>query len=149
MNDNKEAYQRVVLAAQKEIGVRESHVPNGGKRVLEYLHYTGISKPEKWCAAWVSFVFGQAGFDAPKTAWSPSLFPASRTVSKAGPGMILGIYYPSLKRIAHCGIIEEVKNDWVYSIEANTNIAGSREGDGVYRRKRHVRSIYRFADWCK
>lgn len=46
-------------------------------------------------------------------------------------------------------IVTHVKNDLVYSIEGNTNVNGSREGDGVYRRVRHVRSIYRFADWLK
>lgn len=144
---NDGAYQRVVAAAQKEIGTREGNVQNTGKRVAEYLRYTGIKVPEKWCAAWVSFVFGQAGYAAPKTAWSPALFPASRQVKKAGPGMVLGIYYASLKRIAHVGIVEEVKNDWIFSIEGNTNVSGSREVDGVYRRTRHIRSIHRFADW--
>lgn len=140
---------RVVAAAQKEIGTREGTVPNAGKKVSEYLRYVGIERPEKWCAAWVSYVFGQAGYEAPKTAWSPALFPAARSVKEAGPGIVLGIYYPSLKRIGHCGIVEAVKGDWVYSIEGNTNVQGSRDGDGVYRRVRHVRSIHRFADWLK
>lgn len=144
-----EAYMRVVAAAQKELGVKEGVVPNTGKRVSEYLRYTGINSPDKWCAAWVSFVFGQAGFSVPITAWSPALFPASRQVKKAAPGIVLGIYFTSLKRIAHCGIVYGVKNDWVFSIEGNTNVSGSREGDGVYRRTRHIRSIHRFADWCK
>lgn len=146
---NEEAYQPVVAAAQKEIGVREGDVQNTGKRVSEYLRYVGINRPDKWCAAWVSFVFGQVGYSTPKTAWSPALFPASRQVAKAKPGLVLGIYYASLKRIAHCGIVEQVKNDWVFSVEGNTNVNGSREGDGVYRRTRHIRSIHRFADWCK
>lgn len=149
MSEYGSSYQRVVVAAQIEIGTREYGGQNSGKKVSEYLRYTGIHTPAKWCAAWVSFVFKQAGYSEPKTAWSPALFPISRSVRKAEPGVLLGIYYPLLKRIAHCGIVEEVKNDWVYSIEGNTNIAGSREGDGVYRRKRHIRSIHRFADWCK
>lgn len=143
------ADQRVVAAAQREIGTREGDVPNAGKKVSEYLRYTGIRRPEKWCAAWVSYVFGQAGYAEPKTAWSPALFPAARSVKEARPAMVLGIYYPALKRIGHCGIVEAVRNDWVYSIEGNTNVEGSREGDGVYRRVRHVRSIHRFADWVK
>lgn len=146
---NDGAYQRIVAAAKKETGTRESDVPNGGKKVSAYLRYVGISIPAPWCAAWVSFVFGEAGYSAPKTAWSPALFPAKRLVKEAKPGLILGIYYPALKRISHCGIVAEVRNDWVYSIEGNTNVSGSREGDGVYRRMRHVRSIYRFANWVE
>lgn len=143
------AYQRVVAAAQKEIGTREGNVRNGGEKVSAYLRHVGIRVPEKWCAAWVSYVFGQAGYAAPKTAWSPDLFPTARSVKEARPGTVLGIYYSSLRRIGHCGVVERLKNDWVYSIEGNTNVKGSREGDGVYRRVRHMRSIHRFSDWVK
>lgn len=144
-----EAYQRIVAAAQKETGAREGHVPNTGPEVSVYLGYVGLKTPAPWCAAWVSYVFGQAGYSSPKTAWSPDLFPAKRCVKTARPGLILGIYYPALKRIAHCAIVERVSGSWCMSIEGNTNINGSREGDGVYRRTRHIRSIHRFADWLK
>lgn len=143
------AYQRIVAAARKETGVREGHVPNTGEKVSVYLRYVGINYPAPWCAAWVSYVFGQAGYSAPKTAWSPDLFPAKRSFKAARPGLVLGIYYPALKRIAHCGIVERVSGDWCFSIEGNTNVNGSREGDGVYRRRRHKRSIYSYADWIK
>jgi len=33
------------------------------------------------------------------------------------------------------------------TIEANTNISGSREGEGVYRKRRRVKTIYRMANW--
>ena len=143
------ADQRIVAAARKEIGTREGSLPNNGDKVSAYLRYTGIRSPAKWCAAFVSYVFGQAGYPAPKTAWSPDLFPAKRLVRQPRPGVVLGIYFGSLKRIAHCGIVEAVKGSWVFSIEGNTNLQGSREGDGVYRRMRHVRSIYRFAEWSR
>ncbi|WP_316817981.1 peptidoglycan-binding protein [Pedobacter nyackensis] len=142
-------YLAIIAAARKEEGVYESDVPNSGERIAQYLRYVGIKTPAPWCAAWVSFVFGEAGYSAPKTAWSPDLFPAKRLVKAVRPGIVFGVYYPSLKRIAHCGIVEEVRNNWVFSMEGNTNVNGSREGDGVYRRTRHVRSINRFADWVK
>jgi hypothetical protein len=147
LNDG--AYRRIVDAARKETGVREGNVPNTGPKVSEYLHYVGINHPAPWCAAWVSYVFGQAGYNAPKTAWSPDLFPAKRSLKAPRSGFVLGIYFPALKRIAHCGIVEQVKDDLVYSIEGNTNGNGSREGDGVYRRIRHKRSIHRYSDWTK
>lgn len=140
-------HQRLVAAARKEIGTREGTVANAGAKVSAYLRYTGIRFPAPWCAAWVSYVFGQAGHQAPKTAWSPDLFPVARQVKEAAPGLVLGVYFPALKRIAHCGIVEQVQNDWVGSIEGNTNLKGSREGDGVYRRMRHRRSIYCYANW--
>ncbi|MEJ2883302.1 hypothetical protein [Pedobacter sp. GR22-6] len=62
-------------------------------------------------------------------------------------GLVLGIYFPSLKRIGHVGLVEYVKGDYIHSIEANTNVIGSREGDGVYRKIRHRRTIYKYSDW--
>lgn len=144
---NDEAHQRIVAAARKEIGTREGSVPNTGKRVEGYLGYVGIRYAAPWCAAFVSYVHAQAGYKAPKTAWSPDLFPAKRLVREARPGVVLGIYFDSLKRIAHCGIVVEVKGSWVFSVEGNTNLNGSREGDGVYKRQRHKRSIRCYADW--
>jgi hypothetical protein len=135
----------VIETAKKEIGVRES-AENAGPRVDQYNAYVGLKKAP-WCASFVSWCFGQAGYSQPRTAWSPSLFPTDRLAKNPVAGMVLGIYFEHLKRIGHCGVVEEVKNDWVYSIEGNTNLKGSREGDGVHRRIRHVRSIHRFANW--
>lgn len=137
--------EKVVAVAQSQIGVLESS-ENSSPKVDAYNAYVGLKKVA-WCASFVSWCFGQAGYPQPRTAWSPSLFPANRMIHNPLRGMILGIYFPGLKRIAHCGIVENVKNDWVHSIEGNTNVSGSREGDGVYRRLRHKRSIYRYADW--
>ena len=139
--------QRIVAAARKEIGTCEGDVPNAGPKVSQYLRYAGVKTAAPWCAAWVSYVFGQAGYAEPKTAWSPALFPAKRSVAEARPGLVLGIYYPSLKRIGHCGIVERVYGDWCMSIEGNTGNGNERDGDGVWRKMRHRRSIYRFANW--
>lgn len=147
--DNDGDYLRIVATARKEIGTREGNVPNSGPKVSEYLRYVGINFPAPWCAAWVSYVFGEAGYSKPKTPWSPDLFPLARQVKTPRPGHVLGIYFTALKRIGHCGIVEKLQNDWCFSIEGNTNLNGTREGDGVYRRIRHIRSIYRFADWTE
>lgn len=142
-----EDYERIIRIAAKEIGVVEGARQNDGKRIREYLGYCYIKSHAAWCAAYLSFCFGQAGYKQPRTAWSPSLFPASRLVKEPKPGVVYGIYFASLKRIAHCGLVEFVKNDLVYGLEGNTNLAGSREGDGVFRKIRHKRTIYRYADW--
>ena len=144
-----EAYQRVLTAAQKEVGVREGRVANTGTRVSEYLRYVGFKTPQPWCAAWVSYVFKQAGFGAPRTAWSPALFPQSRQVREPAPGVVFGIYYAALGRVGHCGVVERLAGDWVYSIEGNTGSRNERDGDGVWRKLRHRRSIRCYADWLK
>jgi hypothetical protein len=140
--------KKVILLARAELGVREATGNNDGKRVEQYLACAGLKKGQPYCAAFVSFIFQQAGFDAPRTGWSPALFPKDRLVKAVVPGNVFGIYLPALKKIGHCGFIENSRGDWLGTIEANTNIDGSREGDGVYRRMRHKRTIHRMADWC-
>lgn len=61
--------------------------------------------------------------------------------------MVMGIYFPSKGRIAHCGIVTAVKGEWIESTEGNTNVAGSREGDAVMKKLRHKRTIAKYADW--
>lgn len=138
---------RILAIARKELGVRELTGNNDGAQVERYLAYVGLKKGAAWCAAYVSWVYGQAGYIAPRTGWSPALFPASRQVASAVPGTVFGIWFPSLKRIAHCGFIERLQGDFVQTIEGNTNLNGSREGQGVYRRLRHKRTISKYSDW--
>jgi len=138
---------RILAIARKELGVRELTGKNDGVQVERYLAYVGLKKGNPYCAAYVSWVYGQAGYIAPRTGWSPALFPASRQVASAVPGTVFGIWFPSLKRIAHCGFVERLQGDFIQTIEANTNVEGSREGDGVYRRLRHKRTISKYANW--
>ena len=143
----KEEPNQIIAIAEKELGVHEATGNNDGKRVESYLKYVDCSKGAPWCAAFVSWVFHQAGYDKPRTAWSPDLFPSRLSVTVVKPGLVLGIYFKDLGRIAHCGIVTGSRGDWVSSIEGNTNVSGSREGDGVYRKLRHIKTINRFADW--
>ncbi|MCD0490559.1 peptidoglycan-binding protein [Pedobacter sp. MC2016-14] len=137
----------IVKLALNEIGVHEYSNRNDGKRVAEYQHAGNCRKGDPWCACFCSWVYQQAGYPGPRTGWSPDLFPARRLRKKAMPADLYGIYFPALGRIAHCGILTKLSGDWCTGIEGNTNPGGSREGDGVYRRMRHKRSISRFADW--
>ena len=140
-----EKVARLLAIARKEIGVRETS-ENSGPRVDEYNKYVGLKKA-KWCASFVSWCHGQAGLAAPRTAWSPSLFPKDRIATEAMPGLVMGMYFDQLKRIAHCGIVERLQGDFIVSIEGNTNVNGGREGDGVFRKIRHRHTIHTYADW--
>lgn len=137
----------LVKIAQGELGLREKTGRNDGERIAEFLITVGLKKPEPWCAAFISWVFAEAGFDQPRSGWSPDLFPVSRLARSALPGNVIGIYFPEKKRIAHVGLIEKEDGDWLVSLEGNTNLTGSREGDGVYRKRRHRKSIYKISDW--
>lgn len=139
--------ERIVDIARRELGVKELTGYNDGLRVEAYLSCTGLKKGFPWCASYVSWVYQQAGYDEPRSAWSPDLFPKARLTKSPMVGDIIGIYFPGLKRIAHVGIVERIDGDWSVSLEGNTNINGSRNGDGVYRRRRHLKTIYQFANW--
>ncbi|QEK50703.1 CHAP domain-containing protein [Pedobacter aquae] len=141
---------------RKEIGTKEKSNRNDGSQVESYLKYTGHNKGAPWCAAFVSWCLGQAAINNPRTAWSPALLPAKRIIwkntwqkEKTQPqaGDVFGIWYASKKRIAHCGFIDAWGESIVITVEGNTNEAGSREGDGVYRKRRLKRTLYAVADW--
>ncbi|MBB6237538.1 hypothetical protein HDC90_002160 [Pedobacter sp. AK013] len=139
--------EKLLQIAKNEIGVHEVSGHNDGPRVVAYLHYAGAEEGSPWCAAFVSWVFGQAGYAAPRTPWSPALFPQGKRTAQINPATVFGIYFSHLKRIGHCGLVERQQGDWLITIEGNTNIAGSREGDGVYRKRRPLKAIRYFADW--
>ena len=140
---------KIVGIAISQIGVREATGNNDGVQVEAFLKVTNLPKGNPWCAAFVSWVFKQSGFIKPRTAWSPGLFPTARHTLSPKSADILGIYSLKLKRIAHCGLVERRQNNWIISVEGNTNIDGSREGDGVYRKWRHIRTISKFEEWVK
>lgn len=174
-----------------QIGIREEG-HNRGKAVEAYLTYAGLAKGNPWCAAFVCWVFGQAGIDNPRTGWSPALFKSNRVIweraksisglrknidrpdyqlqiarsrskltSRNSPvylkasapeepatpqtGDVFGIYFPEKGRIAHVGFIDQWDGTWLITVEGNTNYSGSSEGDGVYRKRRLLSSIYKVA----
>lgn len=141
--------KRLIAIATQELGVREQSGNNDGPRVEEYLKYIGLGKGHAWCAGYVSWVYGKAGFPRPRTGWSPALFPVNRQVKVPLAGDVFGIYFPALRRIAHAGLVTGKKGDWILSLEGNTNFRGGREGDGVYAKRRHVRTIARYANWLR
>lgn len=142
-----ELQTKILDIAQSQLGIREATGKNDGAAVEAYLSYTGNKKGEPWCASFVSWVYGKAGLGQPKTAWSPALFPLARQTLHPLPADVFGIYFPSLKRVAHGGLVEASIGNWVQTIEGNTNAEGAREGDGVYRKLRHKRTIAVYANW--
>ncbi len=147
---------RVKRFYDSQVGVREQGT-NAGKKVEAYLAYVGLGKGHAWCAAFVCWVYEQAGIPNPRTAWSPSLFPSSKVIwrnqaglslknqKKPRRGDVFGIYYRDKKRIAHAGFIDQWQDKWIITVEGNTNPDGYREGDGVYRKKRLISSVYSVA----
>lgn len=139
----------IVDTYTSQLGVREATGHNDGYDVEKYLSSTGLGKGFAWCAAFVNWVHRECGYAGPRAAaaWSPAWFPTSRLVTDPRPGDVFGIYFPSKGRIAHVGFIDKWEGNRAHTVEGNTNAAGSREGDGVYRKIRLQSQINKVARW--
>lgn len=140
-----------------QIGVREATGKNDGKEVEMYLRNAGLGKGYAWCAAFVKWCFNQCGITPPISAWSPSCHNRNNVVMMYGryqkkpiAGDVFTIWNIKLKRIAHTGFFHRQINSTIYeTVEGNTNDGGSREGDGVYLRRRSINATYSITRWTE
>ncbi len=150
---NEDKSNLIIAIASKELDVREATGNNDGKRVEEYLRYTNLGKGHEWCAAFVSWCYGQAGLPVPRNPWSPALFPKAKVYWRSGEKVnalksenvkanVFGVYGVKAKRINHVGLVKEIANDYLITIEGNSN-------DRVESRRRHLKTVYALADWVK
>ncbi|HEY8928581.1 MAG TPA: CHAP domain-containing protein [Mucilaginibacter sp.] len=139
-----------------EVGVREKTGRNDGVMVETYLRYCALSKGNPWCASFVCWSFGRAGIPNPKSGYCPDLFTTSHVIYKRSSkspnktpqqGDVWGLYFPEKGRVAHVGFVDDWQDKYVITVEGNTNEKGSREGDGVYRKRRLIKSIYIVANY--
>lgn len=143
--------EAVLLVARDEVGVREEG-RNRGPRVDEYLRCAGLDPergPFAWCAAFVYWCFEQASRicvrknPLPRTANVHRLWrraPVAWRASEPQPGSIFLMERDKLH--GHAGIVVGRRGlVTLDTIEGNTNVAGSREGDGVYSRSRDIDEI--------
>ncbi|WP_270089149.1 CHAP domain-containing protein [Sphingobacterium sp. SYP-B4668] len=142
---------RIIAIAKAELGVQEATGRNDGNRVEQYLAYTHLGKGYAWCAAFVSWCYGQAGLPAPRNPWSPALFPKTKVYWQSGKWMrgrkdrveaadLFGIYGQGTGRIDHTGLIQWWEGNYLITVEGNSN-------DRVESRRRHLRTVYALADW--
>ncbi len=134
-----------------QVGMREQPAgSNWGPQVGKYLRSVNVKMPAAWCAAFVHYCLDSAGIKNNITAWSPTAHNAKyvvyfgrRLIEEPKPGDVFTLYFPKMKRIAHTGFYHRRVNSSVYqSVEGNTNEAGSREGDGVYKKYRSYNATY-------
>jgi hypothetical protein len=156
--ESQDCREKVVTTAESQLYVRELTGRNDGLEVKKYLEVTGLGEGYPWCAAFVSWVFVEAGVTAPHSARVVDWFKTNivyerewkKTTVLPEKGMVIGLYYSNLGRYGHIGIVAEkspgqLRN--VVTIEGNTNAAGSREGQGVYRKIRPWKTIAVMADY--
>jgi len=159
---------RPVDIALKYEGIREVGGANRGPEVERFLRT--VKKPPglAWCAAFVCTCvleayqrnYNDAGnvgpipektLPIPLTAGVMALWALAPVNRRTGPrpGAIFIIdkgLGSSGARIGHTGFVVSVEGQHILTIEGNTSMAGSRDGDGVYRGKRRLGTILGFLD---
>ncbi|MBK3516717.1 CHAP domain-containing protein [Carboxylicivirga marina] len=140
----------------EQLDVREV-TANSSPMIDTYLQSVGFDYPVPWCAAFVSWNLNQLDVDNPNSAWSPS-FARDKDViwRNKTRGIqpkcsdVVTFYYARLKRVGHVGFfIKESKSGYFITIEGNTNGGGSREGDGVYMKKRPPGKVFAISRYIK
>lgn len=154
--DKSEVRYKLVQNLETQLKVREV-TPNKGPMVDLYLHSVGINQPAAWCAAFVSYNLQQLKIPNPKSAWSPDyakpkdlIYKSKGIKGKPQTGDVVTYYYTNLGRVGHVGFyVTRDKDGYMITIEGNTNGGGSREGDGVYKKKRDFSKAYAISRYIK
>lgn len=118
-----------------ELGYRE-----GKNNSNKYASIAGHKNNEAWCGTFLIAGFRKNQMKlGNESAYTPSLLSSLSSLEVDGPrvGAIAFLYFPSLRRIAHAGIVESVRSDGRFvTIEGNTDVAGGRSGGRVMRKVR-------------
>ncbi|WP_406529961.1 CHAP domain-containing protein [Streptomyces sp. I8-5] len=134
---------RVVAIAVDEVGYREEIVNGYSTNVQKYsTAVPGLewSQGRPWCQTFQAWIFHEAGIPelAPSTASCRAAIGwfTERGRFSSYPGVGAQVFYRTAEGM-HVGIVTRYDADCVETIEGNTNDSGSREGDGVYWKRRN------------
>ena len=142
--------QQIIAEAHKWIGVKET-AWNSGPEIDKWLARVHCKPGAPWCVAFawcmlddachtlnltnplrpVAGVFSLMDMAKASKAWS----------AEPGPGFIFGIDHgldAQGHHIGHCGIVCEVAQLHLVTLEGNTNEVGSREGNAVALKTRRI-----------
>jgi hypothetical protein len=160
---------KALQVATTQVGVREDpRRPNRGPQVDAYLRSVGLDPAgaHPWCAAFVYWCFERAA-ERVRTPnplvrsasvlehWTQGPLAGARTVTAEAaaadpflvkPGFVFVI--DAGRGRGHMGLVERAGPGTCVSIEGNTNLAGTREGVGVFRRTtRRLSDVTGFLDY--
>jgi hypothetical protein len=151
----KSLVEKALVVAGKEVGVREIN-HNHGKRVEEYLASCGLGGGAPWCAAFVNFCIEEAARQLKtsepwhRTAGCDEIKAWARRndilFERPEPGDVF-LHFSRPDDASHTGFVVSVDGGQFDTIEGNTNIGGSREGIGVFKRTRSNSNAYKFVRW--
>lgn len=150
------AEMALIAEAIKYVGTVE-YPPhsNRGPEIDYWLQQVRSPLGSPWCAAFVWSMGKQAvgvSWPVPRTGRVQDMVDWARPLNIIHEHPRLGdlvvLYFRSLSRYAHVGIVTAVHGDVCDTIEGNTNPSGGREGYGVFRRTRRAGPTVRFLRWA-
>ena len=128
----------------------------------------GWMRGQAWCAYFVKLVLKKCDIENTISGWSPSSYNKKdviytdkefKTTYSKGDVLILSLSYDKFKNssgrykgIGHTGVVIEIKETSLVSVEGNTNDAGTRDsrtGDGVYKKVRPLSKNTHITRWKK
>lgn len=143
---------RALLIAQRFVGTREER-KNSGPDIDQWLQWVHQAPGAPWCAAFVHACYKMAASELgtgnpwPKTASVWGMWNAVPDLWKSDiPSEGAVFVHITTENTGHTGFVVSVGDGYIATCEGNTNDEGSREGDGVYLRKRPLGYVDGFID---
>ena len=157
--------------ASSYVGIVEKGGNNQGFSNLEFekdIKEVGWGKGQAWCSYFVMLLFKKCSIPNDITGWSPSTYNKKdviftdkefKTTYSSGDLLVLSLSYDKFKKnparykgIGHTGVVIDIRENAIVSIEGNTNDAGTRDsrtGDGVYKKIRPLTKNINITRWGK
>ncbi len=135
---------KILKLAKAEVGYHEGRSASGSwnNRTKFAPAVPGLewADGQAWCAVFVSYLALKAGVGDlyPRTASCDvgMAWFKDRGQFSEYPAVGAQVFFGVPGDSTHTGIVDSYDADYIYTIEGNTNTSGSREGDGVYTKKR-------------
>lgn len=136
--------EAAIQVASSQVGYHEGKTVSGHwNNIQKYsaqLPGFDWSEGQPWCAVFYQWCLWQVGVSVPVGARSAGCANSVEAYKKAGrftlyPGIGFQVFFGP-NGGSHTGLVYKYDDEYIYTIEGNTNGSGSAEGDGVYKKKR-------------
>lgn len=140
---------RLIALALDEVGFHEGKTGGHWNNRTKYAgEVPGLAwaDGQPWCAVFVSWLalVGGAAELFPRTAScdAGAAWFRERGQWSEYPAIGAQVFYGTPADLNHTGFVIDFDADTITTVEGNTNVTGSREGDGVYRKVRRRRDAH-------
>ena len=152
--------EKLIDSVNAQLYVREI-TPNRAPMIDIYHETVNPQQPlygQAWCGVFVGANLTWQGVQNPNSAWPPDYAnpkdiiwtQKNKNSIPPLPGDVVTYFYSNLRRVGHTGFYESTDKDGYFiTDEGNTNGTGSREGDGVFKKKRDPQKVHAISRYIK